>query len=103
MLNVSPFSDFAEECERLFLNETLIICDIMVTDNVSARWMKMTKYIEAITYFEKIMYGEAGDDNWNISESEQVQDTLVDVILSHIYHDLQSEQRDDNHLPEEIH
>ena len=40
------------ECERLFLNETLIITDIVTA--TESGWMKLDKYIEAITYFEKV-------------------------------------------------
>ena len=49
MLNVSLFSDFTDECERLFLNETLIITDILSIQN--QRWVSHKKYIEACLYF----------------------------------------------------
>ena len=49
------------------------------------------------------MYGDAGDDSWNISENERVQDTLADIIIDYIYSEvMNSENRDDNHIPEDI-
>lgn len=50
MLDVSPFSNYPAECERLFVEETLIISDIMAM--VDGEWMQFGLYIEALLYFE---------------------------------------------------
>ena len=50
MLDVSPFSNYPAECERLFVKETLVIADIMMV--VDDQWVNMKQYIEAFLYFE---------------------------------------------------
>eukprot|EP01084_Bolivina_argentea_P019286 35878_1 len=64
MLDVSLFSDFTDECERLFFNETLIITDILII--INKRWVSFKKYINACLYFNKITTGNANNDTWNI-------------------------------------
>ena len=50
MLNVSVFSDYPEECERLFVKETLIITDVMM--KVDDKWTSFGLYFKALVYFE---------------------------------------------------
>eukprot|EP01083_Nonionella_stella_P055892 147383_1 len=78
MLDVSLFSDYTDECERLFLNETLIITDILTI--VKNRWVSFKNYIGACLYFEKITSGNATDATWNIKETPQIQNVLSRII-----------------------
>lgn len=50
MLNVSVFSNYPEECERLFVKETLIITDVMM--RIDGQWVKFGVYFEALIYFQ---------------------------------------------------
>ena len=50
MLDVSTFSNYPEECERLFVKETLIIDDAMMM--VDGQWTTFGPYFEAFAYFE---------------------------------------------------
>lgn len=50
MLDVSTFSNYPEECERLFVLETLIIDDVMM--RVDGQWTSFGLYFEALVYFE---------------------------------------------------
>ena len=50
MLDVSLFSNYPDECERLFVKETLIITDVMM--RVNNKWTAFGLYFEALVYFE---------------------------------------------------
>ena len=50
MLDVSVFSDYPHECERLFVKETLIITDLMMM--IDDEWTAFGPYSEALVYFE---------------------------------------------------
>ena len=106
MLDVSVFSNYPEECERLFVKETLIITDVMM--RVGDEWTAFGSYFEALVYFEvryvlewcpplfilnppllilcaqKISSGNAANDSWNISESKKVQGKLALIIGDYI-------------------
>ena len=106
MLDVSVFSNYPEECERLFVKETLIIIDVMIS--VDDVWTSFGLYFQALVYFEvcckisrlknlgivyrcwcllydqKITTGNATNDSWNISESHKVQRTLASIISDYI-------------------
>ena len=81
MLDVSLFSDFTDECERLFLNEHLIITDILtIIDN---RWKSFHKEMGALLYFNKITTGNAADATWNIKNKPYIQNCLVNILLDY--------------------
>ena len=106
MLDVSVFSNYPEECERLFVKETLIIHDVMM--RVDDEWTSFGLYFQALVYFEvcckisglnnlstvyccwclfygqKITTGNATNDSWNISESKKVQKTLALIISDYV-------------------
>ena len=105
MLDVSVFSNYPEECERLFVKETLIIHDVMM--RVDDEWTSFGLYFQALVYFEvccklsglqqiifhlcwcllydqKITTGNAANASWNISESKKVQKTLALIIRDYI-------------------
>ena len=106
MLDVSVFSNYPEECERLFVKETLIINDVMI--RVDDEWTSFGLYFQALVYFEvcckisglnnliifyccwcllydqKLTTGNAANASWNISESKKVQQTLVLIISDYI-------------------
>ena len=82
MLDVSPFSNYPAECERLFVKETLIITDIMMM--VDGQWVSYKPYIEAFLYFEKITTGNGLEETWNISQNKKVQKTLAIIISDYI-------------------
>ena len=82
MLDVSTFSDFTDECERLFLGESLIIADILMV--MDQRWGSCRQYIAACLYFEKITTGNAGDASWNIAEGPKVQNTQARIIVDYM-------------------
>lgn len=104
MLDVSTFSNYPAESERLFVKETLIITDIVML--IDDEWIQFGKWFQALVYFEvnhmlklnimsifrcwsvwcsqKITTGNATDDSWNISESKKVQKTLALIIEDYI-------------------
>ena len=50
MLDVSAFSNYPAESERLFVKETLIITDVMM--RIDNEWTMFGVYFEALVYFE---------------------------------------------------
>lgn len=104
MFNVSVFSRFSES-ERLFVKETLIISDVLIS--FDGQWTSCDPYFEPLVYFEvcagmesmvcsfgvfhflllyvqKITTGNATNDSWNIVESQKVQKTLALIIGDYI-------------------
>eukprot|EP01084_Bolivina_argentea_P160807 279990_1 len=79
MLDVSLFSDCTDYCEKLFLNETLIIADILTSKN--KKWTSHGKYMQSCLYFNKITTGNAVDLEWNIKATQLIQNTLAKIII----------------------
>ena len=50
MLDVSTFSNYPAECERLFVKEALIISDVMM--RIDEKWTQFGLYFEALVFFE---------------------------------------------------
>lgn len=50
MLDVSVFSNYQAEEERLFVKETLMVADVMM--RVDGKWTAFGLYFEALVYFE---------------------------------------------------
>ena len=57
MLDVSAFSNYPAESERLFVKETLIITDVMM--RIDNEWTMFGVYFEALVYFEVCLVIEA--------------------------------------------
>ena len=49
-LDVSLFSDFTDECERLFLNDLLIITDILTVNKQKQKWVSFKKFMSALCF-----------------------------------------------------
>lgn len=65
MLDVSTFSNYPEECERLFVKETLIITDVMM--RVDKQWRAFGLYFEALIYFEVCYRTLFCFENWHFA------------------------------------
>ena len=88
MLDVSKFSDFRDESERLFLNEALIISDIINAglDHAAEYNTAYKKYMKALNFFNKITTGNAMDTTWNIGKiNEKTWDLLTFMIDNYLY------------------
>ena len=81
------------EKERLFINEPLIIADVMRKElfdveingerKKERRWKSHAQWVQAILFFEMISTGNAADETWNISAGKEVMATMADIIDDH--------------------
>ena len=101
-LDVSLFSDFTDECERLFLNDPLVITDILTIDRKKQKWVSYKKYMGALLFFNKITTGMALDHKWNIRDSLSIQQALVSIITDYYGSMRNNNKKSDDDVPNYI-